>query len=292
MKFLEVEQLNKRIALVTPLKNEAGNIDALFSAIESQRVRVSVWVIVENGSDDGSDAILRSKIIPSNVDKIEILNFSLPIETYALGVKYATVVNHGFQYLMSEISKGKLAAPDFVGILDADCFPSADYYEDLVSRMSRDAIDISSGVGVFDNGQPDGEAKDWVRGNCRLWTWRCFSDVGYVVGPSADTLSLTKAVIKGYVARPYLDILYHCREMGKKSRYDYYGYSSYFRGVPIFYALARSIKILLMGRFGNARDYLKGYMKSYIRKDPTIEDREIYDYFQSVVSRKIRSLFG
>jgi glycosyltransferase involved in cell wall biosynthesis len=221
------------IALVTPLKNEIENIDTLFASVSSQQCEIAVWIIVENGSSDGSAEKLKSISVPENVKRLEILTFSLPEETYALGVKYATVVNQGFLRLREIITRDGMALPSHVGILDADCAPSVGYFGELVKRMAIDSIDLASGVGVFDNGRPDGEAKDWVRGNCRLWSWPCFEDVGYVVGPSADTLSLSKAVSRGYRAKPYHDLVYHCREMGKKSRYDYYGYSAYYRGVTL-----------------------------------------------------------
>lgn len=278
------------IAIVTPLKNEIDNIDTLFESVASQQCDIDVWIIVENGSTDGSAEKLRSISVPANVKRLEVITFSLPVETYALGVKYATVVNQGFLKLHEMVSEYGMVLPSYVGILDADCAPSVGYFSELSKRMEADSVDLASGVGVFDNGRPDGEAKDWVRGNCRLWSWRCFADVGYVVGPSADTLSLSKAVSRGYRTKPYHDLIYRCREMGKKSRYDYYGYSAYYRGVTIGYASIRTFLLLFRGNAKNAFEYYRGYLRSFIAKDPRTDDAEIFEYFQSALGRKVKAL--
>lgn len=266
-----------RIALVTPLKNEMANLPDLIDKITKQTTPIDYWVIVENGSTDGSKEYLDAIEQLPNVLQFIVLNFTLPNEKYELGQKYSTVVSQGFNYLRDHQLLDNL---DFVGICDADCFPSAHYYQQLTDFMySNRKIGISSGIGYTLEGKYDGEAKNWVRGNCRLWKKECFVEAGYLIGPSADTLSLCKAVLKGWAAVPDTSLVYHCREVGQKVDYSYYGYSAYYRGITPVYALLKSVNFLRLRKPVQAKSYFKGYFQSYLHKKDRIPDMEIRRYF-------------
>lgn len=276
-----------RIALVTPLKNEIGNIPSLMECIQAQTTPITYWIVVENGSNDGSKEFLeRLKSVP-NVEHFVVLNFTLPNDTYELGHKYATVVNQGFEYLKR---KELFSSLDFVGILDADCFPTPHYYKQLTSFMLQNSqLGISSGIGYTLEGKHDGEASEWVRGNCRLWKTACFLDAGYIIGPSADTLSLCKAQLKGWQAIPDSTLVYHCREMGKKVNYSYYGYSSYYRGITPLYASIKFFKLVSLGQMAQASAYFRGYADSYRQGKERIPDMEIRQYFSQYLFKKMNT---
>lgn len=274
--------METKIALVTPLKDEIDNIERLISAIRSQKLEIDTWVIVENGSTDGSKEFLSNLSEIDNVSNFKVLNFSLKNDRYELGVKYSTVVNEGFKFLLASNKEF-----DYVGICDADCFPEEDYYESLTHFMATEKIDISSGVGVFETGAPDGEAKDWVRGNCRLWRWSCFIDSGYLIGPSADTLSLGRAQLKGYTAKPNLNLIYKCREMGSRTRYSYYGFSSYYRGITPAYAILKFFNYIRIGQIHQSFGYLRGYFSALISRKERLDDIELRDYFSKTLPRKL-----
>ncbi|WP_439489779.1 glycosyltransferase [Algoriphagus sp.] len=274
-----------RIAIVTPLKNEIDNISFLIDKISSQSIPISYWIIVENGSVDGSRERLAEISEIKNVENFVVLNFSLPNEKYELGIKYATVVNQGFNYLKNQ---GILDNLDYVGILDADCFPPPNYYEELTTFMSSDSkIGISSGLAYSLDGVYDGKSRDWVRGNCRLWKISCFKQAGYFVGPSADALSVCKAELLGWTSKPKHDLKYECREVGNKVNYSYYGYSAYFRGISPLYALIKSFNYARLGQFSNFKGYFSGYFGSYFGGKERIEDKEIKLYFSNYLSKKI-----
>lgn len=281
----------KKICIVTPLKDELSNLPLLIECFEKQSIPIYCWVIVENGSSDGSKEYLDKLAKVKNVENLEVLNFTLKKERYELGFKYSTVVNTGFKELERKIKEFSLESPDYVGICDADCFPPPEYYSELVEFMELNSIDISSGIGVFENGVSDGEAQEWVRGNCRLWKYACFQDAGYMIGPSADTLSLGKAVLRGYKALPNLQLKYKCREMGARSRYSYYGYSSYYRGITPFYAFLKFLNFLKIGQFKQSTKYIHGYFISLFLRKERLNDLELRAYFSSSLSRKIKKRF-
>tara|TARA_R110002050_G_scaffold229625_2_gene365219 strand:- start:783 stop:1646 length:864 start_codon:yes stop_codon:yes gene_type:complete len=280
-----------RVLVVTPLKDEIDNLPKLVEAMKLQAERVYCWVVVENGSTDGSREYLESLLDVgiSEIPHFFVINFTLPDESYALGVKYATVVNYGFEYAKNLSLYNEI---DYIGICDADCFPCEYYYRELTEYMRSNSIDISSGYGRFLNGKHDGEAAGWVRGNCRLWSKSVFEQSGYIVGPSADALSLAKAISKGFIARPLSSLTYECREMGSRSRYDYYGYSSYYRGETFLHSILKSIKLLAVGEISNSILFLRGYWGAFWARKPRLEDEELREYFRGAILRRVKEFLN
>ena len=60
----------EKIAIVTPLRNEEKNINKLFDAVSKQTTNIFSWVILENGSTDGSKKILKNIECPVNVEHL------------------------------------------------------------------------------------------------------------------------------------------------------------------------------------------------------------------------------
>lgn len=275
------------VNIVTPLRDEINNIPNLFKSVSSQNVHIQFWVIVENGSTDGSKEYLREVEKPSNVENLIVLNEDIGDQRYALGNKYASIVNRGFQEILQRSSLGP---NDLIGILDADSFPKPGYYSKLIAAFEKDAdLGISSGISVDElTLKRSGHAKDWVRGSCRLWRFACFDQSGYIIGPSADTLSLARAEIDGWSAYVVPEAEFVAREVGTRSKQKYYGSSAYYRGNTPFYAALRALKFASKLKFAAASDYVTGYFSAYLDKAERIEDEEIRDYFKSYVSRKLR----
>jgi len=269
----------KKIAIVTPLKDEFGSIKRLIKAIESQSVRIHTWVVVENDSLDGSKEYLEEISNVENVDHFKVLNISFSDKRYALGFKYSTIVQKGFDY----IKKGSgLVDIDYLGILDADCFPEKDYYKKLLTFFSNDPnLGITSGRIFFQNGKEHFINENHVRGSGRLWDVRCFNDAGYIIGMSADTLSATKARLHNWkvMVTPGAEIL--SREAGAKVGFQYYGKASYYRGDTLLYAILRALKHIFFLRFKFAFGFFTGYMSSLINKDDRVKDIEIKNYYRN-----------
>lgn len=285
-----------RIVLVTPLKDEIENLPLLIKTISGQTAPIYAWIIVQNGSADGSKEYLESLINVPNIENLIILDFELPVETYELGFKYSTVVSQGFNLMLEKVNQRVFEGVTHVGICDADCFPSSDYYEKLIAFMDDQKLGISSGIGRYFNGKLDGEASEWVRGNCRLWSFDVFRSAGYLIGPSADALSLAKAQMAGVKTKPNHNLEYRCREMGKKSRYEYYGFANYYRGVSFFYCILKTLNYLRIGQYENGLRFIKGYLESVAARKTKIADKELLTYFNGLAWRKckryIRGVFN
>lgn len=279
----------KNIHIVTPLRDEVENIPRLLEALSSSTKNLQTWVIVENNSNDGSKELLSTLEKPGNVENLIILHKDNISSDYALGAKYSAVVNEGFKYIESN---HVLDDDDCIGIVDADSFPEPTYFEKLVEAFQGDErLGITSGVSiVLDKNKQSIHSSSWVLGSCRLWRYKCFNEAGYMVAPSADTVSVALAALKGWSAYPTKSAIFYSREVGKRVSYAYYGRSSYFRGNTPFYALARAAKLLLNLQVKDAMNFSAGYFSSFFRDDPQIDNQEVYAYFRMTVPRKLERL--
>jgi glycosyltransferase involved in cell wall biosynthesis len=274
-----------QIALVTPLRDELGNLPDLFEGIRRQTVPIRYWVIVENDSTDGSRECLREAEKPPNVAEMDVLNITTANGAYQLGAKYAGIVNTGFDHIQRKWGVGDL---DYIGILDADCIPEPTYFEKLVAFMAaHDDVGISSGVIRLENGESDIASADWVRGGCRLWKSACFRECGYIVGPSADTLSAIHAETAGWAVKVCKGAWVRSRETGVRSGYGYYGSSCHFRGIGPVYALAKAL-FLSTRSLSVGREFLLGYFGSFFSGAKRISDERILRYHRRYLWRVLQ----
>lgn len=274
----------QKIALVTPLKDEIENIDKLIRSIEKQSIPIFSWIIIENDSTDGSKEKLSSIKTLKNVNHYEVINIELPNKEYALGTKYASIIDIGFKALKKKKYYKDL---DYIGILDSDIFAEKNYFEKLLTSFnSNPKLGITSGRIIDEKGKYDLSNKNWVRGGCRLWRIECFEESGYVIGPSADTLSVAKARIKKWEVIP-TDAHVVSRLVGTRIDYGYYARSAYFRGHTLPFAILKSLLIFSKGYPKRSYSYFRAFFHEFLKKSSRIEDEEILKYYKYYLVRKL-----
>ena len=110
--------------LVTPARNEAAFIEGVIASVIRQTLRPVKWVIVSDGSTDGTDEIVRRHVADHNW--IELLR--MPERTERNFAGKVTAFNAGFE-------KVKNLHFDIIGNLDADITFDADYFEFLMGKF-------------------------------------------------------------------------------------------------------------------------------------------------------------
>lgn len=277
----------KRIFLVTPLRNEIENLPRLLDCVENQSVNIECWVIVENGSTDGSKEMLARLSSVPNVGRLVVLNIDTEGAEYQLGSKYARLVNAGFSTILENYV---LDADDTIGILDADSFPELSYYEKLTSHFDSDPrLGITSGLSFdIDSGKLSSHSRSWVRGSCRLWRSSCFMMSGYIIGPSADTLSAARAELDGWKVHVTPSASFFAREVGGRAKIKYYGASAYYRGNTLTYILLRALKHVVQGKPAQGLELAQGYLEAKAVKADRLADKELRAYFRTYIVRKLR----
>lgn len=273
-----------RLHVLTPLRDEAENIPRLVETLRAQTRPVDAWVVLENGSTDGSKEMLREIAPGGSLREIEVLNLELAQKEYALGHKYSSIVKAGLDHLAAT---RELGPEDMVALLDADTFLHPRYYEAIAAAFAAEPrLGMACGRPIRP-GKSEHETR-WTGGGYFVWRQACLTDAGYIVGPSADVVSATKAHLRGWERRVLQDIHAESRVMGDRVDFRYYGRSAYFRGETLPHAVAVAARRAAMGHPAQGWAHVAGYLGEVRRGAPRTEDAEIRAYFGGTIGRRLR----
>lgn len=197
--------------LVTPARNEAEFIELTIQSVISQTVLPLKWVIVSDGSSDGTDEIVKK--YAAQYPWIELLRMPERRERHFAGKVYA--FNAGY-------SSVKTLPCDFIGCLDGDISFDSDYFEFLLARLAEDPKLGLVGTRFRD---PHDYTYDYrfvsiehVTGCCQIFRRTCFDEIGGYVpakGGAVDRIVNIAARMKGWKTRTFTEKCYlHHREMG------------------------------------------------------------------------------
>ena len=195
--------------LITPARNEAEFIEFTLQSMVGQRYRPLKWVIVSDGSTDGTDDIVR-KYAADN-PWIELLRMSERPERHFAGKVQA--FNTGF-------SRTKDLNPDVVGNLDADVSIEPEHFQFLLSKFAEN-LDLGVGGSPFREGSQQYDYRfsniENVWGGCQLFRRECYEAIGGytpVKGGGIDHIAVVSARMKGWKTRTFTDkVCIHHRKM-------------------------------------------------------------------------------
>jgi glycosyltransferase involved in cell wall biosynthesis len=230
--------------LVTPARNEAAFIEATIRSVVAQTVRPERWIIVSDGSTDGTDAIVQR--YTNHFSWIELLR--MPEHRDRQFAAKAKCFAAGYERLQS-------VAFDLVGNLDADITFDPEYYEFLLRKFAdRPALGVAGTPFVEDATQPGnhsyahGSANlTHVSGACQMFRKQCFAEIGGYVpikGGAIDWIAVTTARMRGWETRTFLEkVCFHHRKIGTGNhsplvaRFHYGRKAYYVGGHPVWETL-------------------------------------------------------
>lgn len=198
-------------ALITAARNEAALIEGTIRSVIAQTIQPLKWVIVSDGSTDGTDEIVSR--YAEEYCWIELLRMPPRKERHfggkALAVKAALKRLHGAPY-------------EVIACLDADMTFERDYFEYLLERL---ALDPRLGVVGTPYRDATSEIYDFrfmnlehVSGACQVFRRACFEGVGgypVVKGGAIDSIATLTARMKGWQTRTFTEkIALHHRAVG------------------------------------------------------------------------------
>ncbi len=186
--------------LITPARNEAEFIEFTIQSVVAQTVKPVKWVIVSDGSTDGTDDIVSkyAAIEPW----IELIQMPERRERSFAGKAYA--VNAGRERLV-ELDY------DVIGNLDADVSFDQDYFEFLMGRFLENPK-----LGVAGTAFQEGDLKynyefvgiEHVSGMCQMFRRECFEAIGGyspVRSGGVDLIAVLSARAKGWQTRTFTE---------------------------------------------------------------------------------------
>ena len=227
--------------VITPARNEEAFIERTLQSMIAQTRRPARWVIVDDGSTDGTAAI---------------------VERYAASQSWIQLVrrpvrmNRDFAGKVHAFNAGMERVKDLqvhlIGNLDADISFGPDLFEFLVERFRLDASLGVAGAAYTQDGwdsmRDSFEGEMSVHGACQLFRAECFRQIGgYVANPAGgiDWIAVTSARMHGWTTRNFPDTRFrHHRRMGTAERgvvgamFDY-GAKDYFLGGSPLWELFR-----------------------------------------------------
>lgn len=201
--------------LITPARNEGQFIELTLKSVIAQTVRPIKWVIVNDGSTDDTEAIIRN--YTTNHPWIELVCMpersqrSFAGKVLAFHAGYARVANLKFDVLAS---------------LDGDISFDPDYFSFLLGKL---AADPALGLAGTPFQELSRESYDYrfvsiehVSGACQVFRRECFEAIGgykpLKVG-GIDHFAVITARMKGWKTRTFTDkVCLHHRQMGTARR--------------------------------------------------------------------------
>jgi glycosyltransferase involved in cell wall biosynthesis len=197
--------------LITPARNEADYIELTIRSMISQTVLPLKWVIVSDGSTDGTDDIVR-KYLPDH-PWMELVRAPERKERDFAGKVMA--FNIGFD-------KIKHLNFDIIGSLDADLSFDNNYFGFLLEKFLKNSkLGVAGTPFIEDESQHYNYSYtniEHVSGACQLFRRRCFEDIGGytpIKGGGIDWTAVTTARMKGWDTRTYTEkTIFHHRKMG------------------------------------------------------------------------------
>jgi len=198
--------------MVTVAYNEERQIERTIRCVIQQIVPPTQWLIISDGSTDGTDAILMKYAA-----KYPWINYARLEKTTDPHQKLGKA---SYAYARSmALARRKFAEipHEFVANLDADITFGPDYFEKVMEKaLADESLGIAGGGGysVLENGKiiPGGFIQpDFVGGPLQFFRKKCLDDIdGYFPYGHADVVAVFMARMKGWKVRCFPEIkAYH-----------------------------------------------------------------------------------
>lgn len=227
-------------AVVTPARDEATNLARLSSSLATQKLRPRAWMIVDNGSSDGTVEI--AERLAAEHEWVHVL--SVPSDGVDRGAPIVRALHAGIAGLPEE--------PDILVTVDADISMGPDYFERLLGRFDDDpSLGIASGS-AFELHRDRWEQRfvtgSTVWGASRAYRWDCLQQLlPFEERIAWDGVDELKANALGWRTTAFEDIpfLHHRRE-GERDGTKWrarrnQGEAAYYLGYLTWYLVLRAL---------------------------------------------------
>jgi glycosyltransferase involved in cell wall biosynthesis len=273
--------LNTKYVVVTPVRDEEAYLPFTIESMVGQSVRPVEWVIVDDGSRDGTGKII-AEASRQHPWIRGVRREDRGFRKWGAGIIEAFYA--GFNALT-------ITDWEFMAKLDGDLSFEADYFAQMFGKFAENPrVGIGGGfLYHLDNGKKTLEQNPTfhVRGGAKIYRRDCWDAIGGLfVGPGSDTIDEVKANMLGWTTRSFLDLqIQHHRwtgaAYGRWGGIAKNGKTDYVSGYHPLFLVAKSIARLgqrpyIMGSVA----LLYGYVSAYLQKTPRVDDPQLIKYLQ------------
>jgi poly-beta-1,6-N-acetyl-D-glucosamine synthase len=279
--------------LITPARNEADHIAKTLESVVAQTVLPLRWVIISDGSTDGTDAIVerfqagRPWIhlikLPPRAER----HFAAKVLAFRAGQERVSALAH-----------------DVIGNVDGDVSFPADYFEFLLAKMEESPELGVAGThyveGGFHSFKDSYINVNHVNGQIQLFRRACFEQIGGyqpIKGGGIDWVAVTSARMKGWQTYSFGErVFHHHRVMGTaggnvlQARF-HYGTKDYFLGGHPLWQVARSLFQLAKPPYVvGGLALLAGYLWSWLTRCKRPVTRELMTFHRSEQMARLKGM--
>lgn len=259
-------------AVITPARDEVDNLARLAESLRGQSITPQRWVIVDNGSQDGTREFAEQ--LAGETPWIDVVEAPA-----ADGLVRGGPVVRAFHVGVAAL--GDL--PDFVAKVDADVSCDPDFFAVLLSAFAGEPrLGMASGAcHELQDGRwlPRYGTGDNVWGAARMYRRECLTAVLPLEERMGwDGIDVIKANVNGWHTTALLDLpfLHHrpeaIRDNAAGRAWRAQGQAAYYMGYRFSYLLARTLYRLRSEQAAAAMlaGYVSGAWRRQPRVDPTV----------------------
>lgn len=279
--------------LITPARNEEIFIERLIQSVISQTLAPVKWVIVNDGSTDGTADIVSRYL--AKYEWIELLN--LPAHRDRSFAAKVHAFNAGFE-------RAKNLDYEVIGNLDSDVSFDADYFKFLLSKFEQDDRLGVAGTIFREEGYSSAtdsfEGQNHVAGGCQLFRRRCFEEIGGYVPNRAggiDWIAVTTARMKGWTTRSFREMtFFHYRSLGTAERsllasiFSYGEKDYYLGGHPLWEAFRVAYRATKKPFLLGGIALLSGYSSAFLRQIERPISDELMRFHRNEQMAKLKTI--
>ena len=276
--------------IITPVRNEASYIDKTVASVTCQTLLPSQWIIVDDGSTDGTSELL--DIHAAQVAWIKVVH-RRDRGYRAAGGGVMEAFYAGYSVLKDDNW-------DFIVKLDGDLSFAPDYFA-LCFKLFGAESRLGIGGGTVCRLENDGLKVDsvgdppfHVRGATKIYRRGCWEKINPLVkAPGWDTIDEVRANLYGWTTRTFNDLklIQHKPTGGADgSLRDSFknGRANYITGYHPLFMLAKCVKralhepVLLQ-----SMGLLAGFWSGYCKRIPRMADDEAIRYLRQQQIRRL-----
>ena len=292
--LINAPDMNKlTYVLITPARNEEAFIEQTIRSVVSQTVHPQKWVIVSDGSTDGTDEIVKKYLADHSWIDLVLMpqrrdrSFAGKVQAFNAG--FENVKGLGYEIL---------------GNLDADISFEKDYFEFLLKKFSEDPSLGVAGTVFTEEGysseKDSFEGHKHVSGQCQLFRKQCWEEIGGYIPHRAggiDWMAVTTARMVGWKTQSFREkAFFHHRHLGTAERgvlasaFSYGEKDYYLGGHPVWELFRVAYRATKQPFIIEGLAFGLGYCWAFLRQTPRPVSRELMAFHRKEQMAKLKAI--
>jgi glycosyltransferase involved in cell wall biosynthesis len=280
--------------IISPVRNEEDFVEDTIKSVINQSVLPQEWIIVNDGSTDKTEKII--KPYAEKYDWIKLITLK-DRGYYFPGTGVVEVVKKGFEAI-------SMKGWEFLVKLDCDITIEKNYFENILNEFLKNPkLGIASGGIYLVDGEKiiqEKSQEDHPWGASKVYRRKCFEEInGWKPIPGWDLADLLSAQMKDWETRCFNEYkILHYRQTGTR-RTDItngrflLGRFHFRYGYGLFYTLTKSVYHLGEKPFilGGA-SIITGYIYAAIKNEDRLFEKDMRHFLRKKQSKYLKQKFA